>query len=217
MTVPQAVPSNPPPYLVKTARLVLRCLEPGDAEARKEAVDSSGPYLAEMFPPGPDGPPSLEYHLAQIRRRRGLFDMDQDRTYGAFDKESGRFIGEACLLTRAGLQALEIGYWIRRDAAGNGLATEMTQAVVKLGFEHDQIKRMDLACKPDNERSAAMARRLGFILEGRLRDRQLAPHHIRGDLLWFTLLSTEYPNSPASQLPLESFDFLGRRMPPSNR
>lgn len=175
-------------------------------------MDSSGPYLANLFPPGPDGPPSLEYHVAQIRKSRGGFDLDLDRSYVAFEQEGGRLLGESLLLKRAGLQALEIGYWVRRDAAGHGLATEMASALVKVAFEHDLVKRLDLACTPDNERSAAMARRLGFAFEGRLRDRQLAPHHVRGDLLWFTLLSTEYPQSPASHLPLEAFDFLGRRL-----
>jgi RimJ/RimL family protein N-acetyltransferase len=210
-------PPNPPPYLLRTERLVLRCLEPGDAEARKAAVDSSGPHLADLFPPGPDGrPPSLEVHVAQIRQRRGGFDLDMDRCYGAFDKQSGRLLGETMLLKRAGLGALEIGYWMRSDAVGAGLATEMSQAAVKIGFEHDRIKRMDLACTPQNDRSAAMARRLGFTFEGRLRDRQLAPHHVRGDLLWFTLLDSEYPHTPASRLPLEAFDFLGRPLPHVN-
>ena len=31
--------------------------------------------------------------------------------------------------------------------------------------------------------------------------------------LCFTLLDREYPGTVAAQLPLEAFDFLGRRMP----
>jgi RimJ/RimL family protein N-acetyltransferase len=83
-----------------------------------------------------------------------------------------------------------------------------------VAFELDAVRRMDLLCDPDNARSVAMARRLGFTLEGRLRDRQRAPHHERGDLLCFSLLASEYSGSHARQLPLEAFDFLGRRMAP---
>ncbi len=205
-----ATPS--PPYLLRTPRLLLRCLQPEDAARRKEAVDSSGEHLDGFFRVTPEGRMSLEAHASHIRRLRGGFDLDQDRGYGVFDPETGRMLGEVCLLKRAGLGALEIGYWLRKDATGQGVATEMASAMVKTAFEFDKVKRLDLMCKPENERSAAVARRLGFTFEGRLRDRQLAPHHTRGDLLSFTLLDSEYPRTKASQLSLESYDFLGRRI-----
>jgi RimJ/RimL family protein N-acetyltransferase len=179
---------------------------------RKDAVDSSGEHLEEMFPPTPEGPMSLETHGVHIRKLRGMFDLNQDRGYGVFEPDTGRMLGETGLLKRAGIDALEISYWFRRDATGRGLATEAASAMVKTAFEFEKVKRMDLMCLPENERSAAMARRLGFTFEGRLRDRQLAPHHSRSDLLCFTLLSTEYPRTQASQLPLEAYDFLGRRL-----
>ncbi|MND01049.1 hypothetical protein D3C83_198790 [compost metagenome] len=53
---------------------------------------------------------------------------------------------------------------------------------------------------------------MGFTFEGRLRDRQLAPHHARGDIFCFTLLSTEYPESPVHAVGIEAYDFLGRRL-----
>lgn len=211
MSTPAPVTPSPP-YLLKTPRLVLRCLQPEDIVHRKEAVDSSGEHLNDFFPVTPEGRMSLETHAAHIRKLRGLFDLDQDRGYGVFEPDTGRLLGEVSLLKRAGIGALEIGYWLRRDATGKGFATEMGSAVIKVAFEFDQVKRMDLMCNPENVRSAAVARRLGFTFEGRLRDRQLAPYHTRGDLLCFTLLSTEYPSSPASKLPLEAFDFMGRRL-----
>ncbi|WP_225410753.1 GNAT family N-acetyltransferase [Stigmatella hybrida] len=208
---PAAAPS--PPYLVRTSRLVLRCLEPEDAVRRQEAVDSSGAHLDFMFR-RPDGRPiPLETHVAAVRKSRGSFDLDQDRFYGVFEPSTGRMLGETGLLRRAGIGALELSYWLRRDAAGQGFATEMASALVKTAFERDQVKRMDVMCTPDNVRSAAVARRLGFTFEGRLRDRQLAPYHERGDLLCFTLLASEYPHSPARQLPLQCFDFLGQPLP----
>ncbi|QRN97817.1 GNAT family N-acetyltransferase [Archangium violaceum] len=212
MSTPATPAFTNPPYLLRTPRLLLRCMGPDDAARRKESVDSSGEHLERFFSRTPEEPLSLEAHAAHIRKLRAGFDLDQDRGYGVFEPETERFLGEVSLLRRAGIDALEIGYWLRRDAVGQGFATEMASAAVKTAFELDRVKRMDLMCKPENERSAAVARRLGFTFEGRLRDRQLAPHHQRGDLLCFTLLSTEYPTSPASRLPLEAFDFLGRRL-----
>lgn len=198
-----------PPYVLRTPRLVVRCLEPGDAVRRKEALDSSGEHLADLYP---EGVMPLEAQVAHVRRMRGNFDLDQDRAYGTFEPESGRMLGEVFLLKRAGIGALEIGYWLRRDAVGQGIATEMSSALVKTAFEFDKVRRLDLMCSPENEKSAAVARRLGFTFEGRLRDRQLAAHHPRSDLLCFTLLAAEYPRTPASQLPVEVYDVLGRRL-----
>jgi len=209
MSTPTPVPPATPPYVLRTPRLIVRCLEPADAARRKDALDSSGEHLAGYYP---QGVAPLEAQIAHVRRMRANFDLDQDRAYGTFEPDSGRMLGEVFLLKRAGIAALEIGYWLRLDAVGKGIATEMASALVKVAFEFDKVRRLDLMCSPENERSAAVARRLGFTLEGRLRDRQIAAHHPRSDLLCFTLLAVEYPRSPASQLPLEAFDFLGQRL-----
>ncbi|HYO69319.1 MAG TPA: GNAT family N-acetyltransferase [Archangium sp.] len=118
-----ATPSGPA-YSVRTPRLLLRCYEPSDAAPRLEAVASSGEHLHEFFPPQPEGPLTLGFHLAPLRKMRGNFDLDQDRAYAVVDPQTGRFLGEVGLLTRAGIAAREVGYWLRRDAIGQGLATE---------------------------------------------------------------------------------------------
>jgi len=149
---------TPPAYLLRTPRLVLRCLEPADVPLRKEAVDASQEHLKDLFLELRSGEPmTLEAHAARVRAARGNFDLDADRSYGAFSPESGRLEGEGFLLERAGVQALELGYWMRADAGGKGLATEMASALVHVAFEHDRILRLDLSCHPDNARSVAMA------------------------------------------------------------
>lgn len=216
LPAPSAAPTPAtgcPAYRIRTPRLLLRCYEPSDVDARLEAVTSSGNHLDGFFsPPAEDGPPPREVHLGQIRRFRGSFDLDQDRSWAVLSSDGGRFLGDVCLLLRAGIAAREVGYWLRRDAVGQGFATEMAAAAIRTAFELDRVSRVDLLCGVKNEASAAVARRLGFTLEGRLRDRQLAPHHRRGDLLCFTMLATEYPGSPAQAVPIEAFDLLDRRL-----
>jgi RimJ/RimL family protein N-acetyltransferase len=54
----------------------------------------------------------------------------------------------------------------------------MTEAVslwVKFAFETLKANRIEIRCDARNERSAAVARRLGFVLEGQLRNHMLAP------------------------------------------
>ena len=122
MSTPETV-TRPTPYLLRTPRLVLRCLQPEDAERRKEAADSSGEHLHDFMPQLKDGSMTLDLHAAHVRKQRGNFDLDQDRGHGAFEPQTGRMLGEAFLLKRAGLGALEVGYWLRKDATGQGPAT----------------------------------------------------------------------------------------------
>src|SRR5687768_4968748 len=144
-----SVPLSPgPAYRIRTSRLLLRCGEPADVGPRVEAVESSGEHLHDFFPPQPDGPPPLERHLAQLRKMRGNFDLDLDRTYVVVEPHTGRFLGEVGLYTRAGIAAREVGYWLRRDAVGQGLATEMAAAAIRTVFELDKLKRVDLTCDP---------------------------------------------------------------------
>lgn len=206
----RTAPMLGPPYVIRTPRLLLRCLEPADAERRMEAMESSGEHLADFLPPVVEGQTPLEAHAARVRRSRGSLDLDEDRAWAVCDPATGRFLGETGLLKRAGLGALEVFYWLRRDATGRGLATEMASAVTRVAFELDRVHRVDLYCRPENVASAKVARRLGFSFEGRLRDRQLAPHHERCDLLYFTMLAGEFPASAAAKVAIEAFDFLGR-------
>jgi RimJ/RimL family protein N-acetyltransferase len=173
-------------------------------------VTSSGAHLKELF----RQTSSLEDHVAHVRKLRSSFDLDNDRIYATLDAQSGVFLGETGLIKRAGIDALEIAYWLRADATGKGIATEMAMAMVKTAFEFDTVQRLDLCCAPGNERSIAVARRLGFTFEARLRDRQMAVHHTRGDLLVFSMVSLEYERSAAHALDVRAEDFLDRPLLP---
>jgi RimJ/RimL family protein N-acetyltransferase len=63
----------------------------------------------------------------------------------------------------------EVGYWISACAEGQGLVSEALRAVEAAVFGAG-LHRIELRCRPDNLRSAAVAKRNGFEQEGRLRD-----------------------------------------------
>ncbi len=206
-------------YTLHTPRLVLRCLGPHDVRARKEAVDESGDHLRAFSLSGTNGSPfTLEQHVAAVRRARSLFDGDGDRIYAAFERhptgEEGRLIGEGALLRRAGLGALELGYWVSKNRIRNGYGTELAEALVWCAFQLDGVSRVDILCEPGNVPSIAIAKRLGFTWEGTLRARQPLPHHARADLSAYSLLDSEFPRSPAAQANIEALDFLGRPLAP---
>lgn len=64
----------------------------------------------------------------------------------------------------------EIGYWLGAEYEGNGIMTRSCRALVSYAFETLDLNRLVLRCQPENTRSSAVARRLGFTYEGTLRE-----------------------------------------------
>jgi RimJ/RimL family protein N-acetyltransferase len=137
---------------------------------------------------------------------------DQDPLHGDYDAEEQRELGEVGLPARAARGAREPAYWVRAEVAGKRFATEMTGALTRVCFEVEGLRRVDVLVDVGNERSAAVARRLGFQLEGTLRERQLPNDEHPVDVRSFSLLEREFPSSPAANLELRAFDVLGARL-----
>ena len=68
---------------------------------------------------------------------------------------------------------VEIGYWLGREYEGRGIMTEACRAVITHLFREMELHRVEIRCAVENARSAAIAKRLGFALDGTLREAQL--------------------------------------------
>lgn len=79
----------------------------------------------------------------------------------AEEVSSGTVIGEALLLCEADDKAM-LGYAIRRDRWGRGLATEAASTLVDSGFQVLGLQGMSAAVIPANVASIVVLRRLGF-------------------------------------------------------
>jgi len=83
--------------------------------------------------------------------------------------DSDRLIGFA-RIGLAGVQAGKLGYAIRADEWGKGYATDAARTMIEFGFGELGLHRISAAIGPDNAPSIAVAEKLGFSYEGRLRD-----------------------------------------------
>jgi RimJ/RimL family protein N-acetyltransferase len=201
-----------PAYRIETERLVLRCYQPTDAPLLKAAIDASLDWLRPWMPWAGDEPRPLAEKVNLLRQFRGRFDLGQDFPYGAFNPDETELLGSSGLHTRVGPGAREIGYWMHVAHAGLGLATEMVGALTRIGFEIEKLHRIEIHCAPDNARSIAVARKLGYLHEGTLRQRmQLADGSRRDTMIW-TLFAGDYPNSPAAGARLRAFDASGQHL-----
>ena len=147
-----------------------------------------------------------------LRCFRGRFDLGQDFVYGILDAEETEVVGGTGLHTRAGDDALEIGYWIRASRVGAGLATEVTAALMRVAFEVCGVDRVDIRVDPANLPSLGIPRRLGFREEATLRRRLPRSDGDPTDVTVFSLFADEVAASPSAGVHIEAFDVLGERV-----
>jgi RimJ/RimL family protein N-acetyltransferase len=198
------------PYRIETERLVIRCYEPADAPLLKEAVDSSIDHLRPFMPWTRFEPQTIAEKIDLIRHFRAAFDADDNYVYGIFSRDGSRQLGGTGLHQRGGPGSFEIGYWVRPDATRQGIATETTAVLTRVGVELCGAHRIDLQIDPANEASAGVPRKLGFVHEATLR-RRLDPPDAgpRRDSLLFTLLAEELPVSACPAYAFVAYDAAG--------
>jgi RimJ/RimL family protein N-acetyltransferase len=191
-------------------------LGPRDAPLLKEAVDASLDDLRQWMPWARNEPQALEEKVQLLRRFRGQFDLGETFVYGLFSSDESEVLGGSGLHTRAGEGAFEIGYWIRSSRAGQGLATGVTAALTRVGFEVCEVDRIEIHCEPANERSMRIPRKLGYAEEARLRRRLYAsPGGEPRDVVVFSLFRDTYAGTSAASAELQAFDAAGRRVLPA--
>jgi RimJ/RimL family protein N-acetyltransferase len=196
-----------------TERVVARCWEPRDAPLLKEAVDSSIDHLLPWMPWAAQEPQTLDEKVQLLRHFRGQFDLGQNFVYGLFSRDESEVVGGSGFHLRVGDDAFEIGYWIRASREGQGLTTEATAALTRVGFEVCEVDRIEIQCEPKNERSMRIPRKLGYVEEARLRRRlYAAPGGEPRDVVVFSLFRDAYPATPAASAEAEAYDAVGERV-----
>lgn len=99
--------------------------------------------------------------------------------------------GAAGLRIDAYTRSAEIGYWIDGGHEGRGLITKTAAALLDQAFGPLGVERVTLHTDPANERSRAVARRLGFVEEARLRQATAFPDERRDEVV-YGLLADEW-------------------------
>jgi RimJ/RimL family protein N-acetyltransferase len=150
------------------------------AAAVTRNLDHLAPFMAWAVPEGAT-------EAAQASR---LTEVDQQWAAGEqyayllLDQPSGRVLGCFGLHRRSAPGTLEIGYWLDRDATGQGYATAAAGALTAAAFALPGITQTEIHCDPANQRSARVAERLGYRLD-RIDDvPSTAPAHTGRSMIW---------------------------------
>jgi len=88
-----------------------------------------------------------------------------ERGYGLMallDRTTGELLGRSGLYHWPQFGETEVGWLLRRDSWGLGLATEAGRACLAWGFESFEFPYLTAMIDPRNERSIGVAKRLGM-------------------------------------------------------
>jgi RimJ/RimL family protein N-acetyltransferase len=167
-------PPCPMPLRLETPRLIVRSYELSDAPALFEAVRTSREHLVPWMPWAREGHTDVEAsahfittQIMAVRDAKAFTAVSM----GIFDRASGRLLGGTGVHgVHRDTACAETGYWIRVDAAGQGLVTESTAHVLSWAFRAQgedglALKRIVIYCSAENVKSRRIPEKLGLRME----------------------------------------------------
>jgi len=165
--MPERIPF---PLELTTERLILRSPCAGDAQQLAEAIEESLETLRPWMP-WADHVPTLAEARENCSRAAQDFRDGKDFRLHLFVKDPLTFVGGSGLhRVDWSVPKLEIGYWIRKSCAGRGYITEAVGAITRFALEDLGANRVEIRTSAKNLGSRRVAERLGFLLEGILRN-----------------------------------------------
>jgi ribosomal-protein-serine acetyltransferase len=170
---PRSTASSASPFdgvEVRDRDLVLRQLESADAAALFLLIDADRQRLGRWLP-------WVEETRTELDTVRFIADAADERR-----RRRSLVLGilvDGALCGTLGLHYLdwfdrsaEIGYWIASDWEGHGYVTRAARCMLDVAFGAAGLHRVVIRCAVDNARSRRVAERLGFRVEGLLREAQ---------------------------------------------
>jgi RimJ/RimL family protein N-acetyltransferase len=179
------MPGHPNPILlnlpdqIETERLDMRAPRAGDAPLIHAAIQESLAHLQPWMPwaRADETVDDLETHLRMMAAR---FITREDLPLMLWRKSDGLYVGGSGLHRMDwSVPCFEIGYWVRASLEGQGYITEAVNGITQFAFDMLAAERLEIRCDTRNLRSAAVARRAGYRLDGTLRKDSRDP---KGDL-----------------------------------
>ncbi|HEY3265240.1 MAG TPA: GNAT family N-acetyltransferase [Actinomycetota bacterium] len=152
---------NDSPVSILTERLLLRPFVPDDDDAMALVFDDG--ELLRFWGPPLDRDAVRE----RIASNRARFEADDFARWAIVLWASGELVGDAGL-TRTdveGVEEVELGWVVRRDHGGRGIATEAGGAWRDHAFGRLGLDRIVSMISPENAASRRVAEKLGMSIE----------------------------------------------------
>jgi [ribosomal protein S5]-alanine N-acetyltransferase len=146
--------------VLQTTRLLLREFTPQDADAL--ALVLADPETMRYYP-APYDRAGIEQWIERNRQR---YRHDGVGLWAMALKKTQQIIGDCGIILQEveGEHLYEIGYHLRRDFWGQGLATEAAIACRDWAFAHLKADRLISLIRPENLPSSRVAERVGMTV-----------------------------------------------------
>ncbi|MFZ3579450.1 GNAT family N-acetyltransferase [Virgibacillus sp. DJP39] len=162
------------PHEFETERLLLRMPMPGDGKAVYDAINASinelRPWMGFAQKDQSEDEVEIntrESHISFLKREKLRMLV--------FLKETGQFVGSSGLHNIDwDVRKFEIGYWADTRFSGKGYMTEAIAGLTEFTFTELKANRVQIQCDSRNGKSRAIPERLGYELEGILKNEDIA-------------------------------------------
>ncbi|WP_269532905.1 GNAT family N-acetyltransferase [Chitinimonas sp. BJYL2] len=170
---------HPAPHL-RTDRLVIRLGGLADATAIAAYYRSNRAVLAPLEPRRPESFYTEAYWQARVLANRRQFEEGRSVCLFLYPIDLDVVIGVINFTAIVGYPAYSalLGYSLDQRYWGGGLMTEALGVALDWVWTHHHLHRISANHLPDNERSARVLAKLGFVREG------YAPDYLLIDGAW---------------------------------
>ncbi|MFA7277257.1 MAG: GNAT family N-acetyltransferase [Pseudobdellovibrionaceae bacterium] len=153
------------PMPIRTPRLIIRNVLPGDGAALFAAKRESWDDLTPWMPWTREGIGTLEDTEKIIRQNHAKYILREDMMMIALTPD-GEFVA-ATGLHRFDweFRSFEIGYWVRSSLHHQGFASEIAGALTRFAFGALAARRVMICAATPNAASRRVIEKLGFGLE----------------------------------------------------
>ncbi|MGD8188397.1 GNAT family N-acetyltransferase [Brevibacillus ginsengisoli] len=154
-------------HLPINEHLSLKLPEPGDAPQLFARIDESREHLSKYLP-WVEMTKNLHHTESYIDYLRSQFEAKRVCKFSILCDEE--IVGEVGYgFINAKDRSASLSFWLASKWEGQGIATQSARAMIQYGFTELGLNRVEIHCAIDNERAQQVAKRLGFVEEGRLR------------------------------------------------
>ncbi|WHZ05592.1 GNAT family protein [Neobacillus sp. YX16] len=130
----------------------------------------------------------------EINWYQSIYDEGSGIRWGITLKDSDKVIGSCGFLNiKSKHHRAEVGFELSKEYWGKGIASEALEAVLRYGYQHFQLERIEALIEPNNVPSQKLVERQGFIREGLLRHYEFTCGKF-DDLYIYSLLKDDVMN-----------------------
>lgn len=174
----------------------LRMFKPKDSQKLFQLVEENRGHLREWLPWVENM--TTPYHSKSlISLWQQQFSENHSCNLGIFYR--GELVGSI------GLHQIDwfnkftnVGYFLAKKAEGHGIMSRTVHSILNYTFSYLGLNRVEIRCGVKNLKSRAIPEKLGFVLEGKIRDGEYLSGHYH-DLFLYSMLARDWPQVQVPQ------------------